>query len=158
METGWLPHSAPKIFSIAFNLLKPFLHERTKSKIQIFSHDQKAWKAAILADVNPDELPVAYGGTMADPDGNPNCITKASHVVQICFLRNHHNRMTKLDSEMQVNMGGEVPKTYYFSGKLDTTNKKVLSVSSGSKETLDFEVKKAGVVLKYLIITSIFFK
>jgi hypothetical protein len=69
--------SAPKIFSICFNIIKPFLHERTRSKIQIFSHDPKQWKAAILADTIPEELPASYGGTLTDPDGNPNCISMA---------------------------------------------------------------------------------
>lgn len=60
-----------------------FLHERTKNKINIFSHEPSAWKQAILADVNPEELPASYGGTMTDPDGNPNCITI---VCQHCIM------------------------------------------------------------------------
>jgi hypothetical protein len=47
---------------------------------------------------------------------------------------------------MQVNMGGVVPKSYYFSSKPDTTNKK--SLSRGSKEQLEFQVKEAATVLK----------
>uniref|UniRef100_A0A0P5RR80 Cral/trio domain-containing protein n=1 Tax=Daphnia magna TaxID=35525 RepID=A0A0P5RR80_9CRUS len=116
--------NAPKVFSIAYPILKPFIHERTRDKIKIFGHDSKQWKAAILAEVDPEELPAAYGGSMTDPDGNPNCITI-------------------------VNMGGEVPKSYYFSCKPDTANKKTLSVSSGSKEHLEFQVDKAGSVLKW---------
>ena len=68
--------NAPKIFSILYSMLVPFMHERTRNKIQIFSHDPKQWKAALLADIDPHQLPVSYGGTMTDPDGNPNCITK----------------------------------------------------------------------------------
>lgn len=64
---------APKVFEIAFALLKPFLHERTKNKISIYSHEPNVWKTALLAEINPEELPVAYGGTMTDPDGDPNC-------------------------------------------------------------------------------------
>ena len=85
-------------------MVKPFLQERTKNKISIFSHSEsvtkivslfpsihltvhqsivcfrpKQWKAAILAEVDAEELPVSYGGTKTDPDGNPNCITMASH-------------------------------------------------------------------------------
>lgn len=45
-------------------------------------------------------------------------------------------------------MGGEVPKSYYFSEKPSTANKTPLSVSSGSKERLEFDVKKAGSTLK----------
>ncbi|KZS17843.1 putative SEC14 protein 2 [Daphnia magna] len=70
--------NAPKIFSIGYPILKPFIHERTRNKIKIFGHDSKQWKAAILAEVNPEELPVCYGGTMTDADGNPNCISTAS--------------------------------------------------------------------------------
>jgi hypothetical protein len=45
-------------------------------------------------------------------------------------------------------MGGEVPKSYYFSGKPDTANKKSLSISSGSKEHLEFKVERSGDILK----------
>ena len=68
---------------MAFSLIKPFLHERTRNKISIFSHDAKPWKDAILEDVSPDELPVCYGGTKRDLDGNPNCITLASFFVSV---------------------------------------------------------------------------
>ncbi len=47
-------------------------------------------------------------------------------------------------------MGGEVPKSYYFSGKLDATDKECLTISSGCKELLEFEVEKVGTVLKYV--------
>lgn len=26
--------------------------------------------------MSPDQLPVEFGGTMTDPDGNPKCLTK----------------------------------------------------------------------------------
>ncbi|XP_046633856.1 SEC14-like protein 2 [Daphnia pulicaria] len=116
--------NAPKVFPLLFAMLKPFIHERTRNKIKIFGHDEKEWKTAILEYVNVEELPVAYGGTMTDPDGNPNCI--------------------KL-----VNMGGVVPKSCYFSCKPDISNKKSLSISRGSKEHLEFPVKEAGAVLKW---------
>ncbi|XP_046460746.1 SEC14-like protein 2 [Daphnia pulex] len=116
--------NAPKVFSIGYPILKPFIHERTRNKIKIFGHDAKQWKAAILAEVDPEELPACYGGTMTDPDGNPNCLTI-------------------------LNMGGEVPKSYYFSGKPDTANKKSLSISSGSKEHLEFKVERSGDILKW---------
>jgi hypothetical protein len=54
------------------------LHERTKNKVSIYGSDSAAWKAAILQDVDAAQLPVFYGGTMTDPDGNPQCMTKVS--------------------------------------------------------------------------------
>ncbi|XP_046460719.1 SEC14-like protein 2 [Daphnia pulex] len=117
--------NAPKIFSILYSIVTPFIHQRTRDKIQVYGHDSKQWKAALLADIDPDQLPVSYGGTMTDPDGNPNCITKA-------------------------NMGGVVPKSYYFSGnKPDVGNKKSLSISRGSKEQLEFQVNQASSILKW---------
>jgi hypothetical protein len=46
-------------------------------------------------------------------------------------------------------MGGVVPKSYYFGGnKPDVGNKKSLSISRGSKEKLEFQVKEASTILK----------
>jgi hypothetical protein len=66
-------------------MLKPFMHEKTKNKVQIYSHDAKQWKAAILEDFDPEELPACYGGTKTDPDGNPNCITMVSPLSSPCY-------------------------------------------------------------------------
>jgi hypothetical protein len=48
-------------------------------------------------------------------------------------------------------MGGEVPRSYYLNGKSSTSDKKPLSICSGSKEKLEFEITKAGSVLKYTL-------
>ena len=34
------------------------------------------WKQELLKFISPDQLPVEFGGTMTDPDGNPKCLTK----------------------------------------------------------------------------------
>lgn len=34
------------------------------------------WKEVLLKHVSPEQLPVEYGGTMTDPDGNPKCKSK----------------------------------------------------------------------------------
>ena len=78
--------TAPRVFTIAWNLLKPFLHERTKNKVSIYGSDSAAWKSAILQDVDADQLPVFYGGNMTDPDGNPQCLTKVSGATAIGCL------------------------------------------------------------------------
>ena len=51
------------------------MHEKTRNKVQIYSYDSSQWQAALLGDINPDELPACYGGIKTDPDGNPNCVT-----------------------------------------------------------------------------------
>ncbi|KAL0625197.1 putative SEC14-like protein 6 [Plecturocebus cupreus] len=34
------------------------------------------WKQELTKFISPDQLPVEFGGTMTDPDGNPKCLTK----------------------------------------------------------------------------------
>lgn len=67
-------------------MIKPLLHERTRNKISIFSHDAKQWKAALLEAIDPEELPVCYGGTLTDPDGNTNCVTLV--IIVLSFPQN----------------------------------------------------------------------
>lgn len=64
------------MFSIAFSVIKPFLHDATLNKIFIFGSDKKQWSAALLEEIDADQLPVHYGGTLTDPDGNPRCIAR----------------------------------------------------------------------------------
>lgn len=63
--------TAPKVFTLAYALIKPFLHEVTLKKIKIFGHS--GWKEALLQDISPDQLPQHWGGSRTDPDGNPKC-------------------------------------------------------------------------------------
>ena len=68
---------APKIIGIAYQLMRPFISERSAKKMQIYSHDSaEECKKVLLTYIDADQLPACYGGTMTDPDGNPNCITK----------------------------------------------------------------------------------
>uniref|UniRef100_W5LLR4 SEC14-like lipid binding 7 n=1 Tax=Astyanax mexicanus TaxID=7994 RepID=W5LLR4_ASTMX len=76
---------APKIFPIAYNLIKHFLCEETRRKIVVVGSN---WKEVLQKYVDPDQLPEAYGGTRKDPDGDPYC-------------------------KSMINYGGNVPKSYY---------------------------------------------
>uniref|UniRef100_A0A8C9BFL9 SEC14 like lipid binding 2 n=1 Tax=Phocoena sinus TaxID=42100 RepID=A0A8C9BFL9_PHOSS len=53
---------APKLFPVAYNLIKPFLSEDTRKKIMVLGAN---WKE--------------YGGTMTDPDGDPKCKSKINY-------------------------------------------------------------------------------
>ena len=124
----FIAHStAPKIFSIFFNICKLILNKNTIDKIRIFGHDEMEWKAALLEEIDADQLPVYYGGTMTDPDGDPKCPSK-------------------------FNMGGEVPHEYYLSNSLpepkegmETLN--VIAGASGFK-SLKFKVEIANSTLR----------
>ena len=70
--------SAPRVFTLAWNIIKPLLRERTRQKVQIFGTDAAVYQAAILQDVDADQLPAFYGGTLTDPNGDPRCLTMVS--------------------------------------------------------------------------------
>ena len=78
--------AAPKIFNIAIALIKPFLNETTASKIRMLAgSDASSWSKAILEDCNADQFPAHYGGSLADPDGNPLCITMVTSIFWLLF-------------------------------------------------------------------------
>ena len=68
--------TAPKIFNMFFGLLKPFIHPTDFPKIKIYASNKDEWNAAILDEIDADQLPGYYGGTLTDPDGNPKCPSK----------------------------------------------------------------------------------
>ncbi|XP_029787040.1 SEC14-like protein 4, partial [Suricata suricatta] len=96
--------SAPKLFPVVFNLVKVFMSEETQRKIVILGGN---WKQELQKFVSPDQLPVEFGGTMTDPDGNPKCLTK-------------------------INYGGEVPKSYYLRNQVKMQYEHKMTVARGS--------------------------
>ncbi|RXG56814.1 SEC14-like protein 2 [Armadillidium vulgare] len=76
--------NAPKIFSAAFALIKPFMNENTIRKVKIFG--TRGWQEVILNEISPDQLPVHWGGTMTDPDGDPRCPSKITSCLTIVIV------------------------------------------------------------------------
>jgi len=114
---------------VAIALIKPFLNETTARKIRMLpGGDATHWRDAILQDVDADQFPAHYGGSLSDPDGDPRCVT------------------------MMNNMGGIVPKSWYFSdasNKKNNSNKKNLLVSYAGKEKLEVDVKVPGSSIRW---------
>jgi len=57
--------------------MKPLLNKATVDKVMIFGSDPietEKWKAALLDEIEADQLPVIYGGAMTDPEGDPRCL------------------------------------------------------------------------------------
>ena len=77
--------AAPQIFTVMFSVVRPLLPQVTLDKIRIFGCERDQWVASLLEDIDADQLPVFYGGTMTDPDGDPKCPSKVRHVVFIHF-------------------------------------------------------------------------
>ncbi|XP_059057009.1 SEC14-like protein 2 [Achroia grisella] len=106
--------NAPKVFSLAFSVIKKFMHENTISKIKIYSSDTKKWQAQVLTLIDKEQLPVHYGGTMVDDNGDPRC-------------------------SLIVKRGGKVPKSYYLKNSQNETTKdyKRVTIKTGEKHSVD---------------------
>merc|ERR1712136_575835 len=68
--------NAPKMFTLLFAAVKPLLTQATIDKFRIYGTDENEWKPALLEYIDADQLPVHYGGTMTDPDGDPKCSSR----------------------------------------------------------------------------------
>ncbi|OWR52276.1 SEC14 protein 2 [Danaus plexippus plexippus] len=118
--------NAPKVFSLAFSVIKKFMHEYTISKIRIYGSDAKKWQAQVLAMVDKDQLPMHYGGTMVDEDGDPKCSS-------------------------MVKPGGKVPKKYYSCNIVNEKEKEYerVTVKTGDKHIVDLLCADGESVLKW---------
>uniref|UniRef100_A0A286XWD1 SEC14 like lipid binding 4 n=1 Tax=Cavia porcellus TaxID=10141 RepID=A0A286XWD1_CAVPO len=112
---------APKLFPVAFNLVKSFMGEETRKKIVILGDN---WKQELTKFISPDQLPVEFGGTMTDPDGNPKCLTK-------------------------INYGGEVPRSYYLREQVRMQYEHKVTVGRGSSQQVENEILFPGCVLRW---------
>ncbi|CAG9585130.1 unnamed protein product [Danaus chrysippus] len=118
--------NAPKVFSLAFSVIKKFMHEYTISKIRIYGSDAKKWQAQVLAMVDRDQLPMHYGGTMIDENGDPRCSS-------------------------MVKPGGKVPKKFYSCNIVNEKEKEYerVTVKTGDKHIVDLLCADGESVLKW---------
>ncbi|XP_076233425.1 SEC14-like protein 2 [Calliopsis andreniformis] len=118
--------NAPKVFAFAFSVAKKFMNEYTLSKIQIYKADPVKWQTAIFNNIEKDQVPAFFGGTLKDPDGNPKLGTK------IC-------------------LGGKVPKEMYASNieKEKQNDFTTVTIKKGGKLELDMSTSEMGSLLSW---------
>ncbi|XP_072289738.1 SEC14-like protein 2 [Eucyclogobius newberryi] len=112
---------APKLFPVAYNLVKHFLSENTRQKIHILGAN---WAEVLLKYIEAEELPAIYGGKRKDPDGDPRCRTWINHV-------------------------GPVPQSYYVRDHVNVDYEQSVVVSRRSTQQLDYEILVPGCVLRW---------
>lgn len=123
--------NVPQVFTIMWSLIKPFLHQVTIDKVHIYGTNTEEWKAALLEEIDADQLPAYYGGTLTDPDGDPRCPSK-------------------------IGIGGKVPKSYYIETikPEPTDNMSELVMHQGSKTKFEFEITNYTTQLKWCFMTD----
>uniref|UniRef100_A0A674MUP0 SEC14-like lipid binding 7 n=1 Tax=Takifugu rubripes TaxID=31033 RepID=A0A674MUP0_TAKRU len=112
---------APKMFPMAYNLIKHFLCEETRQKIIVLGSN---WQEVLRAHIDPDQLPVAYGGNLSDPDGDPRCRT-------------------------MIKYGGTVPKSYYVQDSVSVQYDNSVTISRGSTLQLEYDVEAPSSLLRW---------
>ncbi|KFM08087.1 SEC14-like 2, partial [Aptenodytes forsteri] len=112
---------APKIFPVAYNLIKHFLSEDTRKKVVVLGSN---WKEVLQKYIDPEQIPVEYGGTLMDPNGDPKCPSK-------------------------INYGGDVPQHYYVRDQLAQQYEHTVVVNRGSSHQVEYEILFPGCVLRW---------
>nr|CAH0107616.1 unnamed protein product [Daphnia galeata] len=125
--------NVPKFFTVMYNFMRPFMHQVTLDKVKIFGTNKEEWTAALLEEIEAENLPLHYGGTMVDPDGDPKCPSK-------------------------LNIGGQVPYSYYMSNSapvvkdyMETMN---LIAGAGGFKKLKYKIDVAYSVLRWEFMTE----
>lgn len=106
------------------------------------------WKQELLKFVSPDQLPVEFGGTMTDPDGNPKCLTKVQDAQRTGGRRPPCPAVSLPTSDSQINYGGDVPKRYYLSNQERPQYEHTVVVGRGSSHQVENEILFPGCVLR----------
>ncbi|KAF6023796.1 hypothetical protein EB796_017898 [Bugula neritina] len=115
--------NAPRIFVLAYNMVKNVLTARTTGKIHMLGSN---WKESLLDVMDADQLPVYYGGTQVDENGDPKCPNKILY-------------------------GGEVPKTYYFTHDDISADMQTVHVSRGSTKYIQLPITVSKCQIRYTI-------
>ncbi|XP_072032708.1 SEC14-like protein 2 [Amphiura filiformis] len=110
------------IFYTLYNLTKHFVNEETRSKFIVLGSN---WREDILQYVDADQLPVHYGGTMTDSDGNHKCLSLVTPV-------------------------GKIPNSYYLKGRqVISKNMESREIKRGSALELQYVISRPGSLIRY---------
>ena len=106
------------------------------------------WKQELPKFISPDQLPVEFGGTMADPDGNPKCLTKVQVPRGWGGRGDGHGLVPTHPPSPQINYGGKVPRSYYLCNQVRVQYEHQVTVGRGSSLQVENEILFPGCVLR----------
>lgn len=92
--------NTPSFFAWMFSMIKSLLSEDTVDKLRIYGYS--GWKEDLLEAMDADILPVIYGGTRTDEDGDPRCrklIPQGGPIPTHHYLKNTQ-RLSRSDANV----------------------------------------------------------
>ncbi|XP_042146096.1 SEC14-like protein 2 [Ixodes scapularis] len=122
--------NAPSFFPLFWKIIRPFVSEKTATKMEIFS--QVGWQPVLFKYVEPSELPAYWGGKLFGPNNDPEC----SH---------------------EIGRGGQVPEELYLRNGprvSDDRDSTTCSLERGQSLEVPVEVTRAGSTLRWKFQTS----
>ncbi|XP_001354244.2 SEC14-like protein 2 [Drosophila persimilis] len=129
--------NAPKLFSVAFNIVKKFLDENTTSKIVIYKSGVDKWQQQLFSHVNPKVFPKAWGGELVDKLGDPQCksmMVWGGKLPEDLFIDQNSQQSDKDFTDTQVPKGDKL-KLHF---KVNLEEQKILSWEF---RTIDYDIK-----------------
>lgn len=109
------------------------------------------WKEVLQKYIDPDQIPVEYGGTLTDPDGDPKCSSKVREPPPPRVPRGCTGGRpisTSISIPFQINYGGDVPQHYYVRDQLAQQYEHTVVVNRGSSHQVEYEILFPGCVLR----------
>lgn len=119
------------------------------------------WQEVLRTHIDPEQLPVVYGGTLTDPDGDPSCRTMVRGrniregrypTAGFSFLNNHKLPCASL--LLQIKYGGTVPRSYYVQDSVKVQYESSVTISRGSIFQLEYDVEAPSSLLRYKTTTK----
>ncbi|NXB72162.1 S14L2 protein, partial [Donacobius atricapilla] len=115
----------------------PLSSEDTRKKVVVLGSN---WKEVLQKYIDPAQIPVEYGGTLTDPDGDPKCSSKVGGAPAGFFRGAGQSPHPHILHPFQINYGGDVPQHYYVRDQLAQKYEHSVVVNRGSSHQVEYEI------------------
>ncbi|XP_017863633.1 PREDICTED: SEC14-like protein 2 [Drosophila arizonae] len=130
--------NAPKLFSVAFNIVKKFLDENTTSKIHIYKSGVDKWQESLFSLVDPKNFPKSWGGQLVDKLGDPQCksmMVWGGKLPEELYIDQNSQQSDKNFTDTQVPKGDKLKLNFKVNGQQEE------QLLSWNFRTFDYDIK-----------------
>ncbi|XP_034102709.1 SEC14-like protein 2 [Drosophila albomicans] len=136
--------NAPKLFSVAFNIVKKFLDENTTSKIHIYKSGADKWKQQLFSHVDPKIIPKSWGGELVDKLGDPQCkslMIWGGKLPEELYIDQSNQQSDKDFTEAQVAKGDKLKLHFKVKSQPENEQLPQQQMLSWNFRTFDYDIK-----------------
>ncbi|XP_060655347.1 SEC14-like protein 2 [Drosophila nasuta] len=136
--------NAPKLFSVAFNIVKKFLDENTTSKIHIYKSGADKWKQQLFSHVDAKIIPKSWGGELVDKLGDPQCkslMIWGGKLPEELYIDQSNQQSDKDFTEAQVAKGDKLKLHFKVKSQPENEQLPQQQMLSWNFRTFDYDIK-----------------